>query len=199
MPSKSPRKQHGAEMRERIQKTALTLFDEHGFENVSKEDIAHTVGCSVGNIYHYFKSKDELSLKVTDFVDVRYEKLLEAYNQDTVTPAREKLLDFVGRSLEISIQDEMLYKAFAHGLRHPEQRTLRITKNRVWYQVLEKLISDGQKDGSISDKYMVDDLIRLFVILHRGVLFEWRIRERDFNLFEQGRHMASLMLKGMEE
>ena len=41
-----------------IQETALDLFDREGFENVSVEEIAQTAGCSVGNIYHYFKSKD---------------------------------------------------------------------------------------------------------------------------------------------
>ena len=45
------------EMRRRIQETALDLFDREGFENVSVEEIAQAAGCSVGNIYHYFKSR----------------------------------------------------------------------------------------------------------------------------------------------
>ena len=61
----TPRKQQALEMRSRIQNVALDLFDREGFENVSVEEIAQKAGCSVGNIYHYFKSKDELAIQVT--------------------------------------------------------------------------------------------------------------------------------------
>ena len=52
----TPRKQQALEMRSRIQNVALDLFDREGFENVSVEEIAQKAGCSVCNIYHYFKS-----------------------------------------------------------------------------------------------------------------------------------------------
>ena len=60
------RKQQAMEMRSRIQAVALDLFDRESFANVSVEEIAQAAGCSVGNIYHYFKSKDELLIQVTD-------------------------------------------------------------------------------------------------------------------------------------
>ena len=63
-----------------------------GFENVSVEQIAQTAGCSVGNIYHYFKSKDELAIQVTSHVDQTYLELEEQYLSDRNTPARDKLL-----------------------------------------------------------------------------------------------------------
>ena len=111
------RKRQALEMRSRIQSAALDLFDREGFENVSVEEIAQTAGCSVGNIYHYFKSKDELAIQVTSHVDDAYSELEEAYLADTARPAREKLLDFVGRSLEISVSDPVLYKAFKMCIR----------------------------------------------------------------------------------
>ena len=71
----TPRKRQAIEMRAKIQSAALTLFNREGFENVSVEEIAQTVGCSVGNIYHYFKSKDELAIQVTQMVDEAYTAL----------------------------------------------------------------------------------------------------------------------------
>ena len=44
----TPRKKQALEMRSRIQNVALELFDKEGFENVSVEQIAQAVGCSVG-------------------------------------------------------------------------------------------------------------------------------------------------------
>ncbi len=192
----TPRKRQAIEMRAKIQIAALTLFNREGFENVSVEEIAQTVGCSVGNIYHYFKSKDELAIQVTQMVDEAYTALEEEYLADRETSGREKLLDFVGRSLEISASDEMLYKAFIHGLRYPEQAVLQKNDKRVYYRLLRELVDLCQEEGSIHPSYDPDCLVEDLVVLHRGTLFEWRIYQEGFDIAKQGRRMADALLRG---
>lgn len=192
----TPRKRQAIEMRAKIQSAALTLFNREGFENVSVEEIAQTVGCSVGNIYHYFKSKDELAIQVTQMVDEAYTALEEEYLTDRETSGREKLLDFVGRSLEISASDEMLYKAFIHGLRYPEQAVLQKNDKRVYYRLLRELVDLCQEEGSIHSSYDPDCLVEDLVVLHRGTLFEWRIYQEGFDIAKQGRRMADALLRG---
>lgn len=192
----TPRKRQAIEMRAKIQSAALTLFNREGFENVSVEEIAQTVGCSVGNIYHYFKSKDELAIQVTQMVDEAYTALEEEYLTDRETSGREKLLDFVGRSLEISASDEMLYKAFIHGLRYPEQAVLQKNDKRVYYRLLRELVDLCQREGSIHPSYDPDCLVEDLVVLHRGTLFEWRIYQEGFDIAKQGRRMADALLRG---
>ena len=192
----TPRKRQAIEMRAKIQSAALTLFNREGFENVSVEEIAQTVGCSVGNIYHYFKSKDELAIQVTQMVDEAYTVLEEEYLADRETSGREKLLDFVGRSLEISASDEMLYKAFIHGLRYPEQAVLQKNDKRVYYRLLRELVDLCQREGSIHPSYEPDCLVEDLVVLHRGTLFEWRIYQEGFDIAKQSRRMADALLRG---
>ena len=192
----TPRKRQAIEMRAKIQSAALTLFNREGFENVSVEEIAQTVGCSVGNIYHYFKSKDELAIQVTQMVDEAYTTLEEEYLADRETSGREKLLDFVGRSLEISASDEMLYKAVIHGLRYPEQAVLQKNDKRVYYRLLRELVDLCQEEGSIHSSYDPDCLVEDLVVLHRGTLFEWRIYQEGFDIAKQGRRMADALLRG---
>ena len=194
----TPRKRQAIEMRAKIQIAALTLFNREGFENVSVEEIAQTVGCSVGNIYHYFKSKDELAIQVTQMVDEAYTTLEEEYLTDRETSGREKLLDFVGRSLEISASDEMLYKAFIHGLRYPEQAVLQKNDKRVYYRLLRELVDLCQEEGSIHPSYDPDCLVEDLVVLHRGTLFEWRIYQEGFDIAKQGRRMADALLRGWQ-
>ena len=191
----TPRKRQAIEMRAKIQSAALTR---EGFENVSVEEIAQTVGCSVGNIYHYFKSKDELAIQVTQMVDEAYTALEEEYLADRETSGREKLLDFVGRSLEISASDEMLYKAFIHGLRYPEQAVLQKNDKRVYYRLLRELVDLCQEEGSIHPSYDPDCLVEDLVVLHRGTLFEWRIYQEGFDIAKQGRRMADALLRGWQ-
>lgn len=194
----TPRKRQAIEMRAKIQSAALTLFNREGFENVSVEEIAQTVGCSVGNIYHYFKSKDELAIQVTQMVDEAYTALEEEYLADRETSGREKLLDFVGRSLEISASDEMLYKAFIHGLRYPEQAVLQKNDKRVYYRLLRELVDLCQEEGSIHPSYDPDSLVEDLVVLHRGTLFEWRIYQGSFDAAQHGRRMADALLRGWQ-
>lgn len=165
---------------------------------MSVEEIAQTVGCSVGNIYHYFKSKDELAIQVTQMVDRAYAEMEQEYLSDGDTPAREKLLDFVGKALEISTSDEMLYKAFIHGLRYPEQAVLQKNNKRVYYRLLRELVDLCQEEGSIHPSYDPDCLVEDLVVLHRGTLFEWRIYQEGFDIAKQGRRMAAALLRGWQ-
>ena len=121
------RKKQAMEMRSRIQAVALELFDKEGFENVSVEQIAQAAGCSVGNIYHYFKSKDELVIQVTSSVDAQYSVLEESYLADEANSWHDKLLDFVGQALVISANDPSLYRSFIHGI--PSRASCGITKS----------------------------------------------------------------------
>ena len=191
------RKQQAMEMRSRIQAVALDLFDRESFANVSVEEIAQAAGCSVGNIYHYFKSKDELLIQVIDHVDRAYEQLEEEDLADKSHTGREKLLDFIGRSLRISVDDPVLYKAFIHALRYPEQGSLKLGPHRVYYRLLKELAESCLAEGAIHPSRSADDVVEALVTLHRGTLMEWRIYEGNFALEERGRALGELLLRGL--
>ena len=195
----TPRKQQALEMRSRIQNVALDLFDREGFENVSVEEIAQKAGCSVGNIYHYFKSKDELAIQVTSHVDAAYLTLEAAYLADTAHTAKEKLLDFVGQSLRISTDDPVLYKAFIHAMKYPEQGALQRNEHRIYYRVLSELVALCRRDGFIDGQYDDDTVVEYLVTLHRGMLLEWRIYEGKFDISARGIAMAEILLRGLEK
>ncbi|MDO4919389.1 TetR/AcrR family transcriptional regulator [Kocuria sp.] len=56
--------EHRAEMRERIQRAALTCIGVHGFSATSMADVIRESGLSAGAVYLYYKSKDDLLLDV---------------------------------------------------------------------------------------------------------------------------------------
>ena len=169
----TPRKRQAMEMRSRIQQTAVDLFNREGFENVSVEE-------------------------VTSQVDAQYLELQRGYRADTTHTAREKLLDFVSKALTISAQDEIVYKAFMLALRYPEQKALQKSDRRVYFNLLQELVELCLREGSIAPSHRADEVVEQMVVLHRGMLFEWRINERSFDIARAGREMAALLLKGME-
>jgi AcrR family transcriptional regulator len=190
------RKKKAQETRARIQTTALDLFDRHGFENVSVEEIAQAAGCSVGNIYHYFKSKDELAIQVTTHVDAAYLDWEEAHRGDC-RPARDRLLDFLVDALLISSQEEVLYTSFIHCLKYPQQGILKYNKDRAYFRILRTLIEGCKAEGAIAAGADVDDVLRDLVVFHRGMLFQWRVEEGGFDLALTGRTMAARLLTGL--
>ena len=192
------RKMQALEMRSRIQSTALDLFDREGFENVSVEEIAQAAGCSVGNIYHYFKSKDELAIQVTDHVDAAYSALEPDYLADGTHTAQEKLLDFIGRSLTISVADPVVYKSFIHALKYPEQGVLKLGEHRVYYRLLRELVELCKQEGSIAPIHDTEAVIEQLVTIHRGMLLEWRIYESSFDVAARGRALGMVYLRGLK-
>ena len=193
----SNRRKQALAMRGHIKSTATALFEEYGFDNVSMEEIAAAAGCSVGNIYHYFRNKDELSLQVTDHVDQVYGELWAAYESDSSRSAMEKLLDFAGKSLHISFQEEVLYKSFAHAVTYPEQGILQYKEDRVWFRMLNAFIEQCREEGSIPADYPADQILNALVAIHRGMLMQYRIEQGKFPLEEWGRNMAEAYLRGL--
>ena len=57
---------------------------------------------SVGNIYNYFKTKDELSVAMTDNVDMAYAEIEKTYAKDKKGRAMDHLIDFIEQTLKIS-------------------------------------------------------------------------------------------------
>lgn len=63
MSETSLRAERREQNRQRFIDVALTIFGERGYEGVSIEQIAREAGASVGTIYLYFRSKEQLYLQ----------------------------------------------------------------------------------------------------------------------------------------
>src|SRR4051794_40366770 len=50
--------------RNHVINVALSMFIEHGFENVSVDDIIAVTNLSKGTFYHYFNSKEDIVIEV---------------------------------------------------------------------------------------------------------------------------------------
>lgn len=67
----------GQEGFELILRTALTVFIEHGYKDLTLRRIAKICGMRPGNISYYFKSKDELVRALFDAIANSYETAME--------------------------------------------------------------------------------------------------------------------------
>ena len=61
-----PRHDPSEKTKSDILNTAVRLFAEKGWGNVNVEDVVKEVGVTRGAFYHYFKSREDLIIAVTD-------------------------------------------------------------------------------------------------------------------------------------
>src|SRR5262245_2716647 len=62
---------HEQEVRDRIVNAALRVFGDRGFHGATMQDVVRESGLSVGAIYTWFKSKDDLFIAACDLASGR--------------------------------------------------------------------------------------------------------------------------------
>lgn len=85
----------GEKTRTDIVECAKQLFYEHGYDGTSFSDIVEASGLYRGNIYHYFKTKDDILKAVIDRHLEDYRALLTQWEKEYADP-KARLLAFVG-------------------------------------------------------------------------------------------------------
>lgn len=84
--------------KERIMKSAETLFSERQFDDVSIAEICRAASVSNGVYYRYFRNKEELLLSLNDSFLVYFEKALGKIEGSTIP---ERLLSFITIVLKV--------------------------------------------------------------------------------------------------
>lgn len=92
---KMPRK---TDKRERLVKAAKLLAHKKGFNFTTLADIAQESEVPLGNVYYYFKTKEDIGKAVISKISSEINEFLESLNN--VMDSREKLFKFVNYQVE---------------------------------------------------------------------------------------------------
>ena len=159
----------GEDTRERIYRTALTLFRERGFDATTMRDIAAAAGMSLGAAYHYFPGKDAIVLAYYDRVSLEHARQVAEQARSPRKLADRLSIAFQSK-LEILRDDRPLMGAllrFAGDPRHPLSFFGAATREH-------RLQSMAVFAAALGDEHLPDDLARLAPValwaLHMGLL-----------------------------
>jgi AcrR family transcriptional regulator len=88
--------------RQRIVEAANRLFYHKGYNQTSFSDVVEAAGVPRGNIYYYFKTKDEILQSAIDYRMQRIETMLETWNGSYRTPIERlhRFLDILSNSAD---------------------------------------------------------------------------------------------------
>ena len=156
-----------------IIRKSVIYFAKNGFDGTKISDLSKHIGIAQGTIYIYFKSKEELYSEIFSISD-------KIANNDKLTtlvklplPAEtkiKKMSDYLIKNLK---EDEM----FSAGIALYTQRLLEGVADQSFYKMTEKIIKQGQKEGSV-----VSGNARKLSELYWGVVYLYAVK----NMYQTG-------------
>ena len=172
--------------RGRIVSAAWQLFYEQGYEHTTVEEIIESSETSKGSFYHYFDGKDALLSTLSDLFDEQYETLQDT--MDPAMPALDKLL-FLNRELfrmiENSVSMELMARLLSTQLVTTGPRHL-LDHRRTYYRLLRRIITQGQESGELSDRHSVSEMVKLYALCERALLYDWCLCGGEYSLRDYG-------------
>ena len=158
----------------KIVSAAWQLFYEKGYNKTTVDDIIELSGTSKGSFYYYFSTKDELLNTLSLMLDEYYEVLDEKMDPEMNSFDKLLYLNYeVHKWLEESVNLELLTSLYSTQLVASGQSCL-LDQNRVYYQLLNRIIEEGQNRGQIRGDVSVTEIARYYAMCERGLVPEQR-------------------------
>ena len=185
--------------RVKILNAAWHLFSEKGYEETTVDEIIEATNTSKGTFYHYFKSKEDLLSLFSYIFDERYEELSQKLDVDM--NSFDKLIVLCNECFSTIENDyplDLVARMYSAHLFSKNQKHL-LDKNRTYYKLLRKIITEGQERGHIRDNMSPAEIIKIYTIAERALVYDWCICNGEYSLKEYGCRMMRFYLDNIKE
>ena len=190
-PPLSRRKLQARETRKRILESALSLFREKGFDQVSIDEITSAAGVSKGSFYTYFQTKSDIIIEEFRLIDDYYQKKESAIMRSPDAASRliaftKYQLDYIHKNLgfrTLSILYINQMSAFY------DQKIL-ANRERTLVRLVSKIIADGQASGHLRQGDPIE-LAEWMNRCMRGFFLDWAISKGSLDIRKDGMRFFS--------
>lgn len=178
----------------RIISAAWKLFYEQGYDGTTVDEIIAESGTSKGSFYHYFDGKDALLGSLSFLFDEKYTELEPQLAQfDTCFEKLVFLNQELFTMIENSISLDMLARLLSTQLITKGEKHL-LDRNRLYYKLLRKICLSGQESGEFRTDLSVNELVKMYAIAERALMYDWCICNGEYSLRSYGSNMIPLFL-----
>lgn len=185
---------HSSATRSKIVTAAWELFYEHGYDDTTVDDIVERSGTSKGSFYHYFAGKDALLSSLSTLFDEKYQALIP--EMDPEMPTFDQLI-FLNHELffmiENSVSLDLLSRLLSTQLVTNSEKHL-MDQNRYYFRILRKICADGQKSGQLRQDISVGEMVRIYALQERALLYDWCICGGNYSLSQFSSNMLPKLL-----
>ena len=184
--------------RDRILEEVKRLFWRKGFDRTSMRDIATACGCSQGNIYNHFRSKEEILYMVILSEMERLIEMIQPLEDDHGTSPVEQLRFFIKRHVEHTLappEGEMLHLDIEMRHLSPPHQAEIIRLRDTYDRILRKIIRRGVDAGLFAkvDEKLFNCAIASMIVRARV----WYSPKGELSLAELSNRIFELFLNGL--
>jgi TetR/AcrR family fatty acid metabolism transcriptional regulator len=186
-----------ADKRRRILDAATSVFARKGYFAARVSEIAKKAGVADGTIYLYFRSKEDILVRLFD--EVMSEHVEEAREAVRALPSvPERLLAIAERHLAVLGENRDRAAVFQVELRQSTRFMERFTASWLhdYFELLDEVMQRGQRDGSLRS----DVNRRLAAKMFFGALDEtvtsWLLSDKRYPLKDSAAPIVDLFLRG---
>ena len=180
----------------KIIEAAWRLFYRQGYDDTTVEEIIVESGTSRGSFYHYFEGKDALLSTVSYLFDQKYEELMAVMDPEM---DRFDQLMYLNRELfsmiENSISLDLLARLYSSQLITRGDKHL-LDHNRIYYKLLRQIVIQGQERGELRADVTVNEMVRVYALCERALIYDWCLSEGDYSLVQYGKRMMPMFFEG---
>ena len=191
-------KKNNRNTRGKIITAAWDLFYEQGYEDTTIEEIIEQSGTSKGSFYHYFEGKDALLGSLSYIFDEEYERLQSEIDEDM--NSFDKLLYLNSKLFEMiedRIDIDLLTRLYSTQLITKGEKHL-LDNKRVYYKLLRKIVTDGQKKGELVEEMTVNEIVKLYAMCERSLLYDWCLCNGDYSLKNYAKTVMPVFLNSIK-
>ncbi|MGE8033673.1 TetR/AcrR family transcriptional regulator [Lysinibacillus sp. NPDC093692] len=194
------RQKKALETREKLLKTSLDLFNKHGFEHVSIEQITKACHVSKGTFYTYFPSKYDVILEKFKELDRFYSTVEKKI--DSSLPASEKILTLYQEQMKYLtnvVGKDLLRTVYTAAMTSQvEQDHYLISPQRKIFQIINTYLEDGIRLGEFRQDLQVTQVQAIIQRCMRANVYDWLIHNEDFNLSVEMAQFTAIVLEGLK-
>jgi len=185
------REQKKEELRERLYRTTLELFEAQGFEETSVQQIANLAQIGKGTFFNYFPSKDHVLVEWYRRVTLTALEKVENQAFSSTQKAFVALSDALaeGASSHPDLWDMKARRVFTVDLMLEGERTL----DEQLLQFCCGHIEAGQTRGELNTKQDVRFFAEMFVTVLTGTAHSWVVSNHTFDIQQMMRKRIAFL------
>ncbi len=191
----------GAETRQRIIEQAAPLFNEHGVDGCSVQDILDVVGLEKGGFYRHFTSKQDLAAECLKY-SLALAFQARSGNADHIPNSIDRLRYLVDRFVTspspLKGGCPLMNAAVDADDGDPRLRRLSLKALQDWKLRLREILKEGMERGEVSNGIDPGKVANTMIAVLEGSLMMSRL-ERTSDALEDARTHLYGLLDGLED
>lgn len=184
------KKEQAEKTQAKLFETAVGLFKEFGYENVTVSQICREAGVAKGTFYVHYQAKEDI-VKDSYYADMG-DFVIDAYDawrgENPSATIKEKVFAFLLTELKFSAKAglELTCRAFVINLSECIHEKSRHFERRAFSKVLKDLLLEGIAANIFCPGRTVDELFLCLESFVRGLMASWCFANGEFDIIEQG-------------